>query len=268
MPSLRITHSVLPLLCVAALASACGVDEDPLGEVDDETGTGEDEATDEADESGDSESEDQIACEETIQELESLDTPSSAGFTAGDVLDPIAGEFITTLNWMAQEGDVKVDVKPVAAQVELDLTLADIGGALRFIESTPNEAAVAQGLEDELDCRSRFELEVSVKLASDDGTLKEDLPVVLSAELEDDALGVATVHHVIDMDSIEGTLEISEVDPADPDELSVILDASFSVDPDTNMPDSQGSLGGWAEYREGEGEDEVVTRGEFIIATW
>ena len=271
MPSLPAVSRVSSLLFVTLLAGACGNDDDP-GAPQDEIGdpdVGDPDVGDpDVDPDPDPDPEAQIACEEQVIIIDGLDAENASGLLAADLLDPLVGDYDGQLQWLPQDGDIKVDVKPLAAQVELSLALAYSGGELRFVESLPNEAAVAAGAEAELDCRSRMEADVLLGFRTDDGAFEEELTVNLQADIVDGAFADAVVRHELDLEALQGNLAIDSIEPAEPAAMAVVLEALFMTDPDTQAVTSKGALGGWADYIDGEGEQATVSHGEFLIANW
>src|SRR5690606_24482696 len=101
-------------------------------------------------------------CEETVTVLDSLDSPTPAGVTAGEVLALIEGERSSELIYKEPGGGaVHVEIEP-GGEGSTELTLAltrEDGGGLRWIDAEEVEpSGPGPTLDIAIDCPDRIEI--------------------------------------------------------------------------------------------------------------
>ncbi|AUX41652.1 hypothetical protein SOCE26_030740 [Sorangium cellulosum] len=144
-----------------------------------------------------------------------LDEASPLGFSANDALATVAGERSAELVWA--KGGTTTATFSVGAPT-----------AARFVRSTEGtgsglglaELAPAEG------CADHLEIDVPLGFLTGDGAFAELLPATLRAS----QAGAATFHHDLDLDALEGTYEVTEVDPSEFRKVYVYLSGTLSAD--------------------------------------
>jgi len=183
-------------------------------------------------------------CDETVTVL-SPEDETSLGFTAADILAVAEGEHSAPLFW--QEGMVKT--APESGEGSLMVAVNYSGGEIRFVEAKPKYGEAEYGM-----CNSRIEIEAKVDVHTEGGALDESFIGTLTAQHR----GVAILSHSLDLDAVEGSFEVTEVDPPGAEAKSIDLEigiASFGI---------FGVFDGLIEHSQGE----VVSAGFHQYATF
>ncbi|MGK4003250.1 hypothetical protein WMF31_11545 [Sorangium sp. So ce1036] len=186
-------------------------------------------------------------CEDQKQPIGEADV-SPLGFSASEVLASIAGERTAPLTW-ANGGSTTVTV------------LVGAPTAVRFVESTRVEDSDPSGVEPAfaVDCSDHLEIDVPLSFATADGAFAESLQVTLRAT----EAGTARFHHEFDLAALEGSYEVTEVDPSAYKEVSVYLRGTIGESAVT------GEIDGTAEsHPSGSGPDATVSATLFEVATF
>ncbi|WP_437568586.1 hypothetical protein [Sorangium sp. So ce542] len=147
-----------------------------------------------------------------------VEDASRLGFSANDVVSAISGARSATLSW-AKGGSTIVTVSagaPVAARF------------VRFTRSAVESTAGGDGPpEDPADLREAgcpggaplLEIDVPLRFSTDDGAFADSFPVTLRAARRD---AVAYIH-VIHPSRIQGSYRITEIGPAEVDDVRLVL---------------------------------------------
>ncbi|KYG10310.1 hypothetical protein BE21_12790 [Sorangium cellulosum] len=155
-------------------------------------------------------------------EIIGVEDASRLGFSANDVVSAIAGARSATLTW-AKGGSTIVTVSagaPLAARF------------VRFTRSAVESAAAGDGPPDDpADLREAgcpggaplLEIDVPLRFSTDDGAFADSFPVTLRAVRRD---AVAYIH-VIHPSRIQGSYRITEIDPAEVDDVRLVLFGSI-----------------------------------------
>jgi hypothetical protein len=195
-------------------------------------------------------------CEESITILESADSPTPADKTAAEILAVIEGTHASELEWTEQVGDgVRVEVTPGGSgTTPLTLTLDYEGGEVRWVDSKRVEPPGPTN-EIYVECLPRLEIDATLGFTSEDGAFAELFDVVVTAEADyGGELHWASVLQVFDPVALMGMLEITSVEPADPDEIEYHVDFGIPLDDQTDLEPGvpRGYVDGFAVY-EGHG---------------
>lgn len=171
---------------------------------------------------------------------------SPLGFSAEDVIAALSGERSAPLAW-AKGGSTTATValgEPVSA---------------RFVRSKPGEWSGPGGAEPALavDCSDHLQIDVPLAFSTEDGAFDETFTVTLRAAQVD----AASFYHKVDLDALEGSYEVTEVDPAEFREVIVYLSGTLSSSAVT------GRINGVAEsHPSGSGPDATVSARPFDVA--
>ncbi|WP_437951470.1 hypothetical protein WME98_12035 [Sorangium sp. So ce296] len=151
-------------------------------------------------------------------EIVGVEDASRLGFSANDVVSAISGARSATLTWAAG-GSTTVTVAagaPLAARF------------VRFTRSAVEATAGGDGPPDDpVDLRATgcpggdplLEIDVPLRFSTEDGAFADSFPVTLRAVRRD---AVAYIH-VIHPSHIQGSYRISGVDPAEVDDVRLVL---------------------------------------------
>jgi hypothetical protein len=218
-------------------------------------------------------------CEETVTVLDSLDSPTPAGVTAGEIFASIEGQRSAELNYVEPGGGaVHVEIEPGGeGSTELILALTrHADGQLRWIDAQevyptgPGPIA-----EIAVHCPDRLELDAQLEFESADGVFAELLDVTVEVEVDEGTgeLGVARIREAFDPASLAGAFEVVSIDPANPDSVDYELEvhypvAEWAVEEGGALGQPRGSVGGGAQYTSGNGANATVSYGIFHIATF
>jgi hypothetical protein len=186
-------------------------------------------------------------CYELVSTPLGLDEVSPLGFSAADALPTIEGARTETLLW-AKGGDTV-----------LSLEALYVGGDTRFVES--EYRSYGQTGAPVLDCPPAIEIDLDLDFATADGAFAETWQGTARAE----SAQSATFFHDLDLDALAGTYQVTEVEPADFDAVSVFASVVFSGQ------SVSGSLSGQATFSDGErpGDDDgSVSAQGFEVATF
>ncbi|WP_437680889.1 hypothetical protein [Sorangium sp. So ce131] len=176
-----------------------------------------------------------------------LDEASPLGISANDVLATVAGERSAELEWA--KGGSTTATFSVGAPL-----------AARFVRSTEPEMGGPGITELPVEqCPDHLEIDVPLGFLTGDGAFAELLPATLTASQAD----LATIHHRLDLDALEGTYEVTEVDPSEFREVYVYLSGTLTGDA------VAGDISGIAEsHPVGSGPDASVSARPFDVAAF
>lgn len=225
-------------------------------------------------------------CEETVTVLESLESPTPAGVTAGEILRVIEGERSSELLYTkAGGGAVHVEIEP-GGEGSTGLTLAltrEHAGELRWIDA---EEVYPTGpgpvAEIAIDCPDRIEIDATLSFASADGVFAELFEVIVAVDVRESyatdpdiggELGVARILESFDPMALMGAFTVVSIDPPNPDTVDYELEIHYPLTEDAiadggEIGQPRGSVGGGAQYTSGKGRDATVSYGSFSIATF
>ncbi|PRQ06596.1 hypothetical protein [Enhygromyxa salina] len=247
---LRSTRPLLALLAVAPLAVGCADIDTPIGDGDAEAGETEGET--EAGEGGEAEGGEELeACIETVTVLPSQDIETPEGHKPRAALEAAEGARILGFEAISfGEVSVKTSAPEVA---NFELSVAHEGGEVRHVESVPSDGSAAT-------CVSRVELDVTLRLLSEDGYFDSELAAVLVAQIGEEGLEAPTVVREVEDLAELGSVKLDAVKPADPSALVYAVNFVFSTEGAT------GELGGVASYEEpGVDGDTIVSAHVFKL---
>lgn len=186
---------------------------------------------------------------ETCQEEEEpigLDDASPLGFSAAEVIAAVSGERTAQLTW-AKGGSTTATLS-VGAPV-----------AARFVESTVATGTPPNGQEPAIAvvCSDYLEIDVPLSFSTEDGAFAETFSLTLRATQAD----TAAFYHSIDLSALEGSYQVTEVDPAEFNKLWVYLSGTISGSA------VSGEITGMAEsFPSGSGPDATVSATRFDVA--
>lgn len=186
-------------------------------------------------------------CYEVTGTVIALDEVSPLGFSAADALATnIEGDRTETMLW-AKGGDTV-----------LSLGVIHGGGETRFVES--EYRAYGGDAEPAMDpCAAAIEIDIDVSFATADGAFAESWSGIVRAEAADRA----AFWYDLDLGALAGTYQVTEVDPAEFDEIEASASILFQ------SGDASGSLTGQAiTVDEGGGLDSSASAMRFDIATF
>lgn len=135
-----------------------------------------------------------------------LDTQSVTGVHPNDVLADVEATYSGTFRWGLQEGPVLYtgSTEPTPVQVQLSYD----GGEIRDIDAELVEPCQHDG---PCPCADRLEIDVTMRIVSDDGVLDETWVVTLNHHVGDDtgfSQPGTSVYHRFDPDQTQGTLDL------------------------------------------------------------
>ncbi|XYI02744.1 hypothetical protein ACMHYB_24535 [Sorangium sp. So ce1128] len=189
-------------------------------------------------------------CDEEAEDI-GADVASPLGFSARDVLSALSGERSAPLTW-AKGGSTTAT-----------LSLGELVSA-RFVRSQVAEGGGPEGSGPgatepaiAVDCADHLQIDVPLAFSTEDGAFDESFAVTLRAA-QVDAAGFL---HKIDLEALQGSYEVTEVDPADFKEVIVYLSGTLSSSA------VHGTISGSAEsHPVGSGPDGSVSAQPFNVA--
>ncbi|MCA9659199.1 MAG: hypothetical protein KC486_12710 [Myxococcales bacterium] len=145
-------------------------------------------------------------CERTPTQLSSLDAASITGQTPAEVLARAAGTYSGEVRYAGAFVTHKND--GASAPVTVELTYA--GGELRDIDAVLVQPCPHDG---PCPCEDSLEIDVNLRISSDDGALDETLTVALTST-PNNLIGSAlpSIYHPYDPDAAPGGLETTDLD--------------------------------------------------------
>jgi hypothetical protein len=155
-----------------------------------------------------------------------LDEPTALGFTAADVLAIADGDHPASLAWD------KGGSTGLAVSVTADAASA------RYVvrDWQDNGSGMA---EPAMDCADVIEIDAVTGFATDDGAFAESWTTVLSASES----GLVLLGASVAPDAIAGSYEVTEVDPAQYDELTLFFDVAIAASGATGIVAGQAVQG-------------------------
>lgn len=195
-------------------------------------------------------------CDEKVTVLAGVDAMSALGFTAADVLSVVEGQHSSSMVWGAglTDGPVQVAFGPEAGAGQLTVGVAYKGGEVRHIVSTPKDG----GLEGDggafAQCNDRLEVDVAVTVDSAGGAFAESFTAPLRAT----SRGIGKILHTLELADIQGSFEVTKLEPADATVAPISLDIGIS---------GAGLFGGASSFVEMVDGD-VALAGSLEIAKW
>jgi len=138
-------------------------------------------------------------CEETVTVL-GLDEVSALGFSAAEILAIAEGSHEAPLFWH----DGVITVGPESGEHSLVVDVAYSGGEIRLVDSKPEF-----GPDEEGRCAPRLEIDAEIGLHSDGGAIAETFKTTLEAVRPE----VAMLSLELELDAVEGSLEVLATDP-------------------------------------------------------
>ncbi|WP_437593611.1 hypothetical protein [Sorangium sp. So ce1000] len=183
-------------------------------------------------------------CDEEKEDI-GADDVSPLGFSARAALTAVSGERSAPLTW-AKGGSTTAT-----------LSVGELVAA-RFVRSTVAEGDPS-GAEPALaaDCSDHLQIDVPLAFSTEDGAFDESFAVTLRVPRVD----AASFFYKIDLAALQGSYEVTEVDPAEFKEVIVYLSGALSGDA------VSGTISGVAEsYPTGSGPDGSVSAQQFGVA--
>jgi hypothetical protein len=183
-------------------------------------------------------------CDEEKEDI-GADDVSALGFSAREALTAISGERSVPLTW-AKGGSTTATVS-VGELV-----------AARFVRSTVAEGD-SSGAEPALaaDCSDHLQIDVPLAFSTADGAFDESFAVTLRVPRVD----AASFFYKIDLSALQGSYEVTEVDPAEFKAVTVYLSGALSSGA------VSGTISGIAEsHPTGSGPDASVSARQFGVA--
>lgn len=188
-PRLSLLASLsLPLAGALALQStACGLDEAATGPIQEQR------------------------CIDLPQDLPAMNAPTPLGITAQEIVDFSTGPRTDTLHWRneAFSGAVEFQLAPLAGPTtQLVTEIIPTGAPPRWIQSTPE--VPFNNSDDIMGCPDRLEIDVQLRIESQDGALRSVIPTTLVAT----SPYAATVRAGADIAQLpQGTLSLVNTKP-------------------------------------------------------
>ncbi|WP_437931483.1 hypothetical protein WMF37_20235 [Sorangium sp. So ce291] len=156
-------------------------------------------------------------CDEEAEDI-GADVVSPLGFSANEVIAALSGERSAPLTW-AKGGSTTAAV-----------SLGELVSA-RFVRSQVAEGGGPEGsgpgvAEPALavNCADHLQIDVPLAFATEDGAFDESFSITLRAPQVD----AGSYHHKIDLEALQGSYEVTEVDPAEFKEVIVYLRGTLS----------------------------------------
>ncbi|WP_437900468.1 hypothetical protein [Sorangium sp. So ce124] len=184
-------------------------------------------------------------CDEEKEDI-GADDVSPLGFSARAALTEISGERSAPLTW-AKGGSTTATVS-VGELI-----------AARFVRSTVAEGGDSSGAEPALalDCSDHLQIDVPLAFSTEDGAFDESFAVTLRVPRVD----AASFFYKIDLSALQGSYEVTEVDPAEFKAVTVYLSGALSSGA------VSGAISGIAEsHPTGSGPDGSVSARQFGVA--
>ncbi|XXY49087.1 hypothetical protein WME91_54680 [Sorangium sp. So ce269] len=156
-------------------------------------------------------------CDEEAEDI-GADVVSPLGFSANEVIAALSGERSAPLTW-AKGGSTTAAV-----------SLGELVSA-RFVRSQPGQGGGPEGSGPgvaepalALDCADHLQIDVPLAFATEDGAFDESFSVKLRATQVD----AGSFYHKIDLEALQGSYEVTEVDPAEFREVLVYLSGTLT----------------------------------------
>ncbi len=140
------------------------------------------------------------------------DEASPFGYSPNELVAAIGGARTVPLAW-AKGGST-----------ELTLTVTPAIDGAAFVDYEYEDAG-GDGAQPEIGCEDAVEVPASISFHTADGAFDETLSLTLSSRAADRA----AFFHELDLDSLTGTYEVTEVDPADYESVSVFVTAEVDA---------------------------------------
>ena len=157
-------------------------------------------------------------CSETVTTLEGPEVETALGFRAADVMAMAEGSHEAPIFW--HQGDIQFG--PESGEGELSVTVSYDGGEVRYVEST-SKYGDGDGALDE-GCHDRIEIDAQIELSTAGGALAESFEGTLQAMRADAAMLV----HELELDELDGELEVTDIEPEDGEATALTLSVGIS----------------------------------------
>ncbi len=151
-------------------------------------------------------------CEETPTVV-TLEEVTELGFSGADLLVLAEGSFEEELTWLTDDSTTTVTVDVAYAEGEVRYVTSEA------VYPDEGETSIAIGIE----CEDYLELDVTIAIATVDGSLAESLDTTISSY---DGT-VSTTRQSFAPEEIQGTYEYTEMDPSEYDELELGIAVEF-----------------------------------------
>ncbi len=189
--------------------------------------------------------EETVGCLPVERDMLAWSERSTLGFSADELLNALGSEREGRLAW--QNG----------TSTPLTLTLARASGSVEFQQRAWMNDGSGRELATSGDCNDVLALPVTLGFTTSDGAFAEQLQLTLLAQ----SAARADAFVSIDLDSLEGSFTVTQVDPADFDDVLASLTLAFDND------GWSGSLSGQA-VTTGSAADGASSATNFAIATF
>jgi hypothetical protein len=140
-----------------------------------------------------------------------LDEPTALGFTAADVLAIADGDHQTTLAW------------DKGGSTGLGVSVTADAASARYVAREWQDDGSGSLAEPAMDCVDVIEIDAALGFATEDGAFAESWATTLSASEP----GLVYLGASVAPDAIAGSYQVTEVDPAQFDELTLFFDVSI-----------------------------------------
>ncbi|MGB1700229.1 MAG: hypothetical protein ACPHRO_09765 [Nannocystaceae bacterium] len=208
-------------------------------------------------------------CEETVTLLSDLDEVSPTGYSGQQLLDVVTSSGPLTLTWADPEDEGwSVVTNATPGPVGLEFGAAYGGGEVRFVDSEPKPPGPGAQPSIYINCPDRLEVEVQFTVNTADGLFAETFETTLRHSIgEEDGSSltpVMRVHLDLDMDALNGSFEVAEEQPSEPESLAFTLDGAFPlIEVEEAVPNGEvTALGTWSH------DGGVVSAAIYQMAVW
>lgn len=152
-----------------------------------------------------------VQCKAVATTTLAMGEDSVLGFSGADVLALAEGEHAATLAWKK------------GGSTQATVTIASSGAQARYLEMAYVDDG--SGIEPAIDCADVVEVDVTVAFATADGAFDESWTTKLAAPLPDHAAWSTE----LDLDALQGSYTVTEVDPAAFDGVRAFLDIELDA---------------------------------------
>ncbi|MEJ7731975.1 MAG: hypothetical protein WKG00_22540 [Polyangiaceae bacterium] len=142
-----------------------------------------------------------------------LDEPTALGFTAAELLDLADGDHQASLAW------------DKGGSTSLDVSVTADAASARYVERAWQDDGSGTAAEPAIDCPDVIEIDAVTGFATEDGAFAESWTTTLSASEP----GLVLLGASVAPDAIAGSYQVTEVDPAQYDELTLFFDVAIDA---------------------------------------